>query len=55
MDFFTKDFWVWITDLAWWQGFIILITVLITVYIGKNWKNVFLGFGNAFKKFISFL
>jgi hypothetical protein len=44
---FFKGFWGFIGALAWWQGLIVLVVVMITFFIGKYWKNISKMFGSS--------
>lgn len=47
LEFF-KGFWTYVSLFTWWQGLIIIATVLIIIFIGKNWKNVINWIGDFF-------
>lgn len=41
MEFLNQYFFQYLTGMPWWQGLIILFVVLVTIFIGKYWRNIF--------------
>jgi hypothetical protein len=53
MDFsYFKGFWDYLSNFPWWQGLIILICFIITLSIGKFWRNVISYPGSVLNKIL---